>query len=427
MCLWGQKKPLSEKEIKDLGGLVVESTVFKKGFTGFVLFDPENRQYLYEYQAEKYFTPASNNKILTFFATESVLRDKMPLLFYQDLGDTLRFWGTGYPFLLNPEFEAYDTLQSWLQNREEQTWQFSNANYTDVRFGEGWSWDDYPYGYQVEKASFPLFGNAVRLIKDGHLDTLELNPPYFQERLIYKPSPTFGRLEDRNIFTFGANALKAEELDRKVAYIWSPRLLEELLQDTFKINVEIVTDTLPAIGQYQKLMAPIPDTIYRELLHDSDNYIAEQLLLMSSANRYGELNTSKILEYVNDTLLAYLPHPLKWVDGSGLSRYNKATPQDLIVILDQLYQRIPEDRLFDLFPAGGDSGTLKAWYNGPEGDPFIFAKTGTLRHVHCLSGYLRSKNGKVYIFSFMHNNFPDKLSELKEEMEKVFLWLYERL
>jgi len=410
-----------------LGKLITESTVFKKGFTGFILFDPETRQYLYEYQSDKYFTPASNNKILTFFASENILWKEMPLLFYQDLGDTLRFWGTGYPMLLHPQFEGYDTLSNWLKNRDEQVWQFSNANYTDERYGEGWSWDDYPYGYQVEKASFPLFANAVRLIKDGHLDTLEVRPPYFQDRLIYKPSPTFSRLEDRNIFTFGERALTTEEIDRSVGYIWSPLLLETLLQDTLKVNVEIIHDTLPQKGMYQSLMAPIPDTLYRELLHDSDNFIAEQLMLMSSAVRYGELNTSKIIEYANDTLLAYLPQPLKWVDGSGLSRYNKATPRDLVVILDQLYQRIPKARLFDLFPAGGDSGTLKSWYKGPNEKIFIFAKSGTLRHVHCLSGYLINKKGKVYIFSFMHNNFPDKLSELKEEMQKIFLWLYERL
>lgn len=351
----------------------------------------------------------------------------MPVLYYQDLGDTLRFWGTGYPMLLNAEFEAYDTLAIWLDAREEQVWQFSNANFVDDRFGEGWSWDDYPYGYQVEKSSLPIFGNAAHLTKEGHLNSLTIDPPYFQSRLVYKPKPTFGRLEDRNVFTFGDRALKAESLDRQVGYISSPRLQKELLQDTFKRKIQLVDHPLPVKGSYEQFSAAIPDTIYRELLHDSDNFIAEQLILMASAKHYGEINTARMLEYVNDTLLAYLPKPLDWVDGSGLSRYNKATPEDLVVILDQLIQRIPQKRLFDVFPTGGQFGTIENWYAGPDGEAFIFAKTGTLRHVHCLSGYLRAKDGKVYIFSFMHNNFPDKISELKEEMEKVLLWLYEEL
>ena len=154
--------------------------------------------------------------------------------------------------------------------------------------------------------------------------------------------------------------------------------------------------------------------------------MAEQLLQMTSAQRYGYIHTDRILRFLTDTLLARTPQPLDWVDGSGLSRYNKVTPLSLVTILDQLHQQIPEERLFQLFPSGGVSGTIREWYSGEE-KPYVFAKTGTLRHVHCLSGYLQSKSGKTYIFSFMHNNFPDKIKELKEEMELVLEWLREEL
>ena len=73
------------------------------------------------------------------------------------------------------------------------------------------------------------------------------------------------------------------------------------------------------------------------------------------------------------------------------------------------------------------AGTIQSWYGKDEGEPYVYAKTGTLRHVHCLSGYLVSASGKTYIFSFMHNNFPDKISELKEEMQTVLEWLHQEL
>lgn len=425
LSLKSQKTALSPKEHKELAELIDSSAVFSKGFTGFSLFDVQERQFLYQNQANKYFTPASNVKILSFFAAQSILLDSMPVLFYQTKGDTIQFWGSAYPMLLHPDFVAYDTLAHWLRARSEKVWQFSNANYKDARYGSGWSWDDYPYGFQSEKASLPIWGNSVHFSKQGHLDSLTLEPPYFQSRLVYKPYPMLGRLEDRNVFTFGAASLKREKIDRQLPFLWTPLLFKNLFQDTFKQLLHITETPLPS--EYQTLYSSVPDTMYKKLLHDSDNFIAEQLLLQCSAKRYGELSSRKILKYINDTLLAHLPQPLDWVDGSGLSRYNQATPQGLVLILDQLQQRIPHAKLFELFASGGREGTIQDWYAGPKGEAFVFAKTGTLRHIHCLSGYLRSKTGKVYIFSFMHNNYPDSIKELKEEMELILLWLYGRL
>lgn len=421
------QKALSRKAQTQLSERIDESPVFQRGFTGFTLFDPDSRQYLHRFQSEKYFTPASNTKIVTFFAAETLLRDEMPALFYQTKNDTLYLWGTGYPLLLHPDLADFDTLQHWLRQQPAQHWVISDAHYQGERFGEGWSWDDYPYGYQLEKAALPLYGNAVQIEKKGHLAPIRLAPEHFQEQLIYQPGHTASRLEDRNIFTFGERALRVEELDRRLAFRYSLPLAAELLSDTFGRSVSYTRTPLPAMGQFQTLNVPLPDTLYQLLLQDSDNYLAEQLLLLASAKRYGNLETPQLIAYVNDTLLSNLPQPLDWVDGSGLSRYNQFTPESITMVLDQLYQRIPQERLFHLFPAGGASGTIRNWYTGPKGEAFIFAKTGTLRHVHCLSGYLRTASDKVYIFSFMHNNYPGKINELRDEMEQVLLWLYEEL
>jgi len=155
--------------------------------------------------------------------------------------------------------------------------------------------------------------------------------------------------------------------------------------------------------------------------------VAEQLLLLCAGVKYDTLQQEKIIPWVKDSLFGALPNPPRWVDGSGLSRYNLITPRYLSGVLQQLYREQPRERLFSLFPAGGISGTLTDWYRGPDGKPFVFAKSGSMSGVQCLSGYLVAKSGKVLIFSFMHNNFVGSGKPWKTEMQRVLLDIYNRL
>jgi D-alanyl-D-alanine carboxypeptidase/D-alanyl-D-alanine-endopeptidase (penicillin-binding protein 4) len=45
--------------------------------------------------------------------------------------------------------------------------------------------------------------------------------------------------------------------------------------------------------------------------------------------------------------------------------------------------------------------------------------------VHSLSGYVKTKKGKVLIFSFMHNNFTGSSDPLKKEMQDILKRVYE--
>ncbi|MEM1214815.1 MAG: D-alanyl-D-alanine carboxypeptidase [Bacteroidota bacterium] len=421
------QKSLTRKEIGQLETLISESSTFTRGFTGFALFDPEKRAWLSQIQADKYYTPASNTKIITYFAAQQLLTEDAPIIRYRAAGDTLHLWGTGYPLLLHPDYVGYDTLAPWLRARTEPVWVLHNGHYQDERFGEGWSWDDYPYGYQLEKAALPIYGNFVHVTKDSLLSPLVFSPDYFRNKTVFDAEgATLSRAEDRNVFKFGPKALSATKLDRYLAFRYSLPLAAELLADTFQREVLLGMDTLN-LTRVETLRSPLPDTLYRQYMQNSDNFLAEQLLLLASSERYGHLRTSAILAYVRDTLLGQLPQPLDWVDGSGLSRYNQFTPRSVIAVLDQLYRTVDSTQLFDHFPRGGQSGTIRKWYADPQGEAAVFAKTGTLRHVHCLSGYLRTRKGKVYLFSFMHNNYPGRIRELREEMERILHWLFEHL
>ena len=69
--------------------------------TGFALFDIAANKTVFEYNSEKYFTPASNTKIFTFYAALKLLGDSLPAFKYEERNDSLIVWGTGDPSLLN--------------------------------------------------------------------------------------------------------------------------------------------------------------------------------------------------------------------------------------------------------------------------------------------------------------------------------------
>ncbi len=77
-------------------------------------------------------------------------------------------------------------------------------------------------------------------------------------------------------------------------------------------------------------------------------------------------------------------------------------------------------------PAGGGSGTLKRRFaNRPA--TYVWAKTGTLSGVTCLSGLIRSKSGRWMAFSFLHNNVVGRTTPYYREMDDILGYIYDTL
>ena len=411
------------------GGLdLAASPVFSKCFTGFALYDPAKGRMLYEYNADKYFTPASNTKILTLYTSLKLLGDSIPALQYQLQGDLLVFWGTGDPSFLNPHLSPDGRLFDFLRERKEKLL-FCPANFKDRRYGDGWMWSDFPYDYQAEKASFPIYGNIGHFrLSDTDTHRVEVTPGLLGELLRYDSLPALedfvSREEYNNQFIVNTIARRGDEREWHVPFRYSPELFAGLLSDTLRRSVSVLhADFTPPPDAPVLYSVPV-DTLYRLLMHESHNFIAEQLLLLCSWKLTGLLNAGTTIDYARDSLFTGLPDEPKWADGSGLSRYNLFTPRSLVAVLDSIRQTVPRERLLQIFPAGGQSGTIKTLYrNG--GTPYVYAKTGTLRNNHCLSGYLLTKKGKLLIFSFMNNNFTSGTGTIKREMEKTLRRIHE--
>ncbi|MFP4578752.1 MAG: D-alanyl-D-alanine carboxypeptidase [Coleofasciculus sp.] len=97
------------------------------------------------------------------------------------------------------------------------------------------------------------------------------------------------------------------------------------------------------------------------------------------------------------------PNGFRQVDGSGLSRQNVATPQALIATLKAMMYANGNDLFYRSLPVAGVNGTLRNRLRLPETQGRIRAKTGTLRGVRSLSGYLEHPYYGTILFSIMVN------------------------
>ena len=384
---------------------ILASKFYSNQFTGFLVVNPENKDTLLNVNSEKYFTPASNTKIFTLFSVLELLPDRIPALKYIEQNDTLYFEGTGDPSLLHSYFQNNKTID-FLSNYKNLALHLNN--FGEEKYGPGWAWEDYQYYFQPEKGPLPMYGNVTTLY---NTPSLQVTPAYFKDSIV---SIDFkrNRALEQNRFYFSATRKDTLETPFRTDAMLTQILLENVLQRKVRFSTQMPT------GEKKLVYSVSSDSVYKRMMHESDNFLAEQLLLVAASTLSDTLSSTAVRDYILSNALADLEQTPRWVDGSGLSRYNLFTPESIVHVLSKLYRTISRERLFDFFPKGG-KGTLKDWYAG-DPEPYLFAKTGSVGNTHNISGYLITKSGKTLIFSFMNNHFKHPSSEVKKQMEQIF-------
>jgi len=158
-------------------------------------------------------------------------------------------------------------------------------------------------------------------------------------------------------------------------------------------------------------------------MHRSDNFFAEQTLLMLSNERLGFMNDGKIIDTLLKTDYMDLPQKPQWVDGSGLSHYNLFSPQDLITVLGKMKSEFNWNRITTIF-ATGNEGTLSGYYKNYTGK--IYAKTGTVSNCVALSGFITTQKGHEYLFSVMVNHHQTSASAIRRDIEKFITTIIDK-
>jgi D-alanyl-D-alanine carboxypeptidase/D-alanyl-D-alanine-endopeptidase (penicillin-binding protein 4) len=394
------------KKIRRETQQILVEPLFDNQFLGVFIYDPLNNDTIVKYNSHKYFTPASNTKIATLYTALKTLPEKIPALKYFTSVDTIYIEGTGDPSFLHPYFKDSTTL-TFLKKYKYIKLHLNNFNAS--AYGPGWAWEDYDAYYQPERSPLPMYGNVVTMFKK---DTLHITPSFFAKNVHEVMAP---KNRERYQNTFYYNATKKDTVE--TPFMIDTSLIKNLLEKELKQKIQLIS-TFPKVEK-NLLYSVSTDSILKRMMTISDNFLAEQLLVLVSGTLSDTLSIKKAQDYILIKNLTDLKQMPRWVDGSGLSRYNLFSPESLVHILKKMYEEQPRERLFNLFPVGGVSGTLTNMFKGTN-QPYIYAKSGSLGNVYCLSGYLLTKSGKTLIFSFMNNHYKQPTEEIKKQMQVIF-------
>lgn len=170
--------------------------------------------------------------------------------------------------------------------------------------------------------------------------------------------------------------------------------------------------------------APLTELI-NTTLKDSNNLYADSLHKKLGETYFGVGSYAYGIQ-AQQAVLTKLDIPFELsqaFDGSGASRYNLLSPNQLVNLLTRLYQdKNNYDVMLNAMPVSGTSGTLKNRFkteNTLIAKNKIFAKTGSLKNTSSLAGYLHTDSNKKYAFALMIQGEQLKMKKIKAKEDEL--------
>lgn len=197
-----------------------------------------------------------------------------------------------------------------------------------------------------------------------------------------------------------------------------------LIQEGIEISGQVVVGTVPIeAGKIATHLSPPLSDIIKQMNKPSDNWIAEFLFKSIGAEVKGEPGTWKkgrdaVTEFLGEIMDNTPTH--RFVDGSGLSRYNLVNAELLTSLLVYMYHNfelMPE--LMASLPIAGVDGTLTNRMQGMYAEKVLRAKTGTLSGVSALAGYTSTTDGEVLAFGILISHYVGSAAKAREIQDKI--------
>lgn len=341
-------------------------SLLQSAHVGICLYEPETKSYWLRQQSHQYFIPASNVKLFSLYAALHSLPDSVETFRYLVRDSVIYLKPSADPSFLHPDFPDQPAL-TFLQSFK-RLYIVRSSQTQPALYGEGWMIQDITAANAEPRSAFPVKGNREGFWSEG----------------------------DKNLLL----GLDDGSVNAKLLQVYA--------------RVPVITIDYSIPGEWKPFYSRPLDAVLVPMMHESDNFMAEQVLLMSAYHRLGRMDDRAMMDSLLSNPLSGLPQKPRWADASGLSRYNLFTPESMVWLLNEMQVKFGAERMQKLLPTG-NQGTLRKLYLSDSGR--IFAKTGTLSNNQALSGYLITQKGKRLTFSVMCNHYPGKPAPIRRKIE----------
>ena len=423
-----------------------------------ILVQPLDKgQNLYSRDAQKYFTPASNAKLLTTAAALQQLgaNFRIRTSVYQDGNNVVRVLGRG-----DPSFSDTQLVALARQLKAKGITQIRKL-VADQGYFQGdivhpsWEWEDVYSDYGAPVNSLIVNQNvfSIKLIPQAVGKPLQVAWTDFSEARLWQIINQSVTVEEKqsafinvtrelsgNVLRIqGQLAAKADPFLVKVPVVdpnnyFLRRFRIALAGEKIRLRETAVVSSSVNQQELAFVESPLLSDLVMETNQNSNNLYAEALLRAIASPTPGAIAQPKkpdqttvntALEVLKTTLTQLGVNPAGYVlvDGSGLSRHDLVSPEALVQVL-QAMAKTPSSSVYRAsLPIAGKSGTLKNRFQNTPAEGIVQAKTGTVTGVVSLSGYVNSSKYEPLVFSIIVNQSEQKAKALREGVDEIVVLL----
>lgn len=307
------------------------------------------------------------------------------------------------------------------------------AAFDTIPFGEGWMWDDedaeftphmhgFLYGTGTWRLAVTTSGSRVQIGVTPDLGMVEI---VSDVRIAARTKLVVRRQRDANRITVSGTIRAGDSFRTAVSMarphdVFRAALIAALIRGGVppldSLHAPPPPEDLPVIGRIEH---PLGEAV-RDMNTRSDNRCAEAVLRLLGA-RADEGSAQAGIRAVRMLLdsAGVRVDGLVQGDGSGLSLYNLTSAAAIGSVLRVMAKDAGAERFRNSLARGGATGTLRSRFQGQVRAGRVRAKTGTMRGISGLAGYVERERGEPLAFVIMMQNFKGEAAAYRAVQDAI--------